>query len=263
MPPESRNTNSRTPASPAPRGRVDKASRLPAYAQLAQSLRQLIADESYSPGSRLPAEAALAKSFGVSAMTARQAVTVLVEEGLVERVHGSGTFVRRVQVAKSHFTLEALYEVLARPGDLEVKILKAGVERPQEQAREQLGLEPGTPTIVVERILLRREEPFVLQVAITRFDPKSPIVETMLDSGVLTGLLSDEGRSSFKKGELQLLPATLDEREAALLGEAPGAPIFKLEHLFFDFGDRPAAFGWFLISPRRMPLVSRVGVWDE
>ncbi|MDF1551742.1 MAG: GntR family transcriptional regulator [Deferrisomatales bacterium] len=242
---------------------MDKASHLPAYVQLAQTVRQSIADESYPSGSRLPSESALAKSFGVSVMTARQAVSVLAEEGLVERVQGSGTFVRRVQMARSHFTLEALYEVLARPEELEVKILKAGVEEPGHAVIEQLRVQPGTPTIVVERLLLHRGRPFVFQVAISRFDPRSPIVETMLDSAVLTGLLSDQGRSSFKKGELQLLPTALDAREANLLGEPPGAIVFRLEHLFFDFSDRPAAFGWLLISPRRMPLISRVGVWDE
>ena len=253
----------RESATSAPSGRVDRASYLPAYFQLAQSLRQRIADETYPPGSRLPSESALAKSFGVSAMTARQAVTVLAEDGLVERVQGSGTFVRRVQMAESCFTPEALYEVLADRVDLEVKIQRAAVEVPRREALEKLDLTPDMPTIVVERLLRYRLEPFVLQVAITRFDPKSPIVETMLDSAILTGFLSGEGRCSFKKGEIQLLPTVLEGSEAELLGELPGAAAFKLEHLFFDFADRPAAFGWFLISPRRMPMVSRVGVWNE
>jgi DNA-binding transcriptional regulator YhcF (GntR family) len=65
--------------------RIDKRSKLPAYAQLANILRASISQGEYPPGGRLPAEAALAKTHGVSTMTARQAVSVLEEEGLVRR----------------------------------------------------------------------------------------------------------------------------------------------------------------------------------
>jgi DNA-binding GntR family transcriptional regulator len=242
---------------------VDKQSHLPAYVQLAQILRRAISSGTYPSGSRLPAEAALARRYGVSAMTARQAVGVIVEEGLVRRVQGSGTFVQKLTVTASSFDLEVLRRVLADQENLKVRILKTSVERADEITSQALDVSSGHPLIYVERLLLHREKPFTLQVGYARFEPESPVVEMMLDTTVLTGLFLEGGPSGFKKGKLRLLPTSFTEREAQLLDDVPGGHAFRLEHVFYDADDQPAAYGWLLVSPENMPLTGRVGVWDE
>lgn len=56
-----------------------------------QRLRDLV--QHRDPGSRIPSERDLAASWGVARMTLRRAVDVLVTEGILERRHGSGTYV--------------------------------------------------------------------------------------------------------------------------------------------------------------------------
>lgn len=56
-----------------------------------QRLRELV--QARDPGARIPSERDLAASWGVARMTLRRAVDVLVTEGLLERRHGSGTYV--------------------------------------------------------------------------------------------------------------------------------------------------------------------------
>ena len=243
--------------------KIDKKSYLPAYVQLANILKQRISSGIYQPGNRMPAEASLAKHFGLSAMTARQAVGVLAEEGLVKRVQGSGTFVRRIGVATSHFGLDALRDVFMDKDHLDVRILKATVESAGGAACRALGVANGERLVVVERLILHQDQPFTIQVGYARFDPESPIVETMLDTKMLTGLFFESGPSCFMKGELRLLPAFFNQKEAELLNSVTGACAFKLEHIFYDFSDQPASFGWFTVSPEKMPLISKVGVWNE
>ncbi len=243
--------------------KLDKHSYVPAYAQLAQILRQRISGEIYTPGSRLPSETAIARSFKVSAMTVRQAVGVLVDEGLVERIQGRGTFVKRLDVATSHFGLDSLRNVLTDSDHVEVRILKATVEKARGRPQEALGLATDDPIVVVERVILHRAQPLTLQVGYAVFDPESPIVENMLDTEVLTDLLFQENRGSFMKGQLWLLPDSLSKREADLLGAEVGENAFRLEHIFYDFSGRPAAYGWFLVTPDKMPLSTKVGVWND
>lgn len=243
--------------------KVDKQSFVPAYAQLAAIIRRRISDGTYAPGSRLPSESATAKSFGVSAMTARQAVGVLVEEGLVNRVQGRGTFVNRLEVTTSNFGLDSLRKVFQQQEKLEVRIIKATIEAASTGLCEIFGLAPESSVVLVERVIYYEKAPFTYQVGYARFDPESPIVETMLDTDVLTGLFFEKGHSSFMKGELRLLPTTIDSREAEYLQAPEGENVFKLEHIFYDFNNTPSAFGWFIISPDKMPLTSRVGVWNE
>ena len=64
------------------------------YALLAQSLRHRILAGEWVPGVSLPSEQQLAQESQVALGTMRRALQVLVDEGLIERVHGRGTFVR-------------------------------------------------------------------------------------------------------------------------------------------------------------------------
>lgn len=64
------------------------------YGAIADNLRAEITSGRWAAGELLPAETALMGEYGVALGTIRQAISVLVEEGLVERRHGTGTFVR-------------------------------------------------------------------------------------------------------------------------------------------------------------------------
>jgi DNA-binding GntR family transcriptional regulator len=65
------------------------------YQQLADILRQRIADGTYAPGQKIPPLLDLQAEFSLSSMTVRRAVGVLAGEGLLVRVPGRGTFVAR------------------------------------------------------------------------------------------------------------------------------------------------------------------------
>lgn len=78
-------------ATRAPR-RIDRAGGAPPYAQVRDQLRQCIARGELD--GQLPSERAIADTYGVSYMTARRAVGALVDEGMLAREQGRGTFVR-------------------------------------------------------------------------------------------------------------------------------------------------------------------------
>ncbi len=74
-------------------GVADAAPGQSRYGWLASTLRGRITRGEWAPGSAIAAETQLAKVHGVALGTMRQAIAVLVSEGLLERVHGRGTFV--------------------------------------------------------------------------------------------------------------------------------------------------------------------------
>ncbi|MET9593337.1 GntR family transcriptional regulator [Streptomyces sp. NPDC006516] len=61
---------------------------------IADDLRHQIMTGSIKPGDRLPSEAGLAARYRVSTVTLRRALAVLQGEGLVEKIHGKGNYVR-------------------------------------------------------------------------------------------------------------------------------------------------------------------------
>ena len=64
------------------------------YSVLAEALRTHVLRGEWPPGMAIPAEQTLAAEHGVALGTMRRALELLVDEGLIERIHGRGTFVR-------------------------------------------------------------------------------------------------------------------------------------------------------------------------
>ena len=91
------------PAQAHSRARRPASLELPAprYHQVYVALRGWIADGTYPPGARLPAEPELCRAFGVSRITLRRAVGELVGQGELVRRQGSGTFVSEASAARS------------------------------------------------------------------------------------------------------------------------------------------------------------------
>ena len=72
---------------------VDHEGKTPVYLQIAAILRAAIERGDYPPGRPVPSESRLMQEHGVARLTARKAVRVLADEGLVEVVPGRGAFV--------------------------------------------------------------------------------------------------------------------------------------------------------------------------
>ena len=240
-----------------------KRGSLPVYTQLAYIIKEDIASGRLRPGLRIPSEANLAQEYNVSPMTVRQAVGVLVEEGLVERVHGSGTFVKKIEVGATTFELEALDKVLSNTETLKAKVFKSSIIRVQGSEGKLLELGQNSPVILVERLILNDDTPFCFQIAYLPFDPRSPVVESMLETTGLSDLFFSNQSCGYKKGTLKLLPATTNKQESELLEIQEGELVFRLEYCYYDFKDKPCAYGWFIIPTQQMPMISRVGVWNE
>lgn len=75
------------------------AASTPLWLQLKHALRDLITFE-LKPGDRIPSEAQLGDHYAVSRITVRQAITALVDEGVLHRQHGRGTFVLPARLAE-------------------------------------------------------------------------------------------------------------------------------------------------------------------
>lgn len=93
MPPEA------TDSKHAGRAHLDALDpRLPLHARLADVVRARVKSGEWTPQHPLPAETALADHYGVALGTMRRVLGALVDEGVLERRHGAGTYVRRAKL---------------------------------------------------------------------------------------------------------------------------------------------------------------------
>lgn len=139
---------------------IDRRKYAPAYAQLARILRQRIASGEFRPGDRLPSESELCSQYGVSPMTVRRSINLLVDQGLVETVQGLGTFARPVELGAATFDLEDLQAALSADR-VAVRVLEASIRSADERVARKLAVGVGQRVIFVRRQILQGEEPFL------------------------------------------------------------------------------------------------------
>jgi DNA-binding GntR family transcriptional regulator len=243
--------------------RIDKDRFEPAYAQLAAILRRQIAAGTYPPGAKIPSESSISRKYGLSVMTVRQAIGVLIAQGLIERVQGSGTFVKPVTLTGSRFDLGGMKEVFEDPERIRVKVLHIRLTRTDEKAARMLRQTIGDRIISIRRLLLRDSRPVMSHEGYIRYDPANPVVEAELSLGPLCDLFNGHGGGIAKKGELTVIPTVLNMEEARILDEPTGTPVFRLEYLVYDFDDIPFGWGWYTAAPRTLSLETRLGLWDD
>jgi GntR family transcriptional regulator len=146
-------------------GRLDEASSLPLYQQLQRTLRQAIETHVLGPDDALPAERDLAADFNVSRITVRKAIDGLVNEGMLVRRQGSGTFVC-ARVEKNFSKLTSFSEDMRARGrnPRSVWLRKSsGTVTPEEALT--LRSSPGTPVFRFHRIRFADDAPMALEYA--------------------------------------------------------------------------------------------------
>jgi GntR family transcriptional regulator len=241
---------------------IDRNSYEPAYAQLVRILMGQIAAGVFRPDDRLPSEAQLCARYGVSPMTVRRVVNILVDQGVVVAEQGRGTFVKPLELGTATFDLDRLQQLFRNEGESTVKLLEARIASAVERTARKLAIQNGDRTVFIRRLIFQGAEPVLLHREHVIYDPARPLVEAEMEVTAMHGLFSGGGGSDLKRGDLTIDATVLTEEEAALLRSEVRAPAFRLEHIFYDFDDRPVSWGWFICSGDRLRFTATIGIPD-
>jgi GntR family transcriptional regulator len=248
--------------STAAQHQIDRDAYEPAYLQLANSLRRQIAAGTFRPGDQLPSEAQLVQRYGVSPMTVRRSINLLADQGVVSTAQGRGTFVRGLELSTAYFDLQDLQALFGAGNEGAIKLLDVRVVSADERTARKLGQPVGAPTIYIRRLFSRDNEPVFYHRGYLVYDPARPIVEAEMDVTSLQGLFANVSNSLLKWGQLAIEATLLSAEEAELLCKPLPAAGFLLEHLFYDFDNRPLSWGWFIIPGDRLRFAATLGIKD-
>jgi GntR family transcriptional regulator len=216
---------------------VTKSSFVPRYFEIEQSLRARIAD--LGPDEPLPSDAMLVEEFGVSRMTARNAVQRLVHEGLVYRVPGRGTFVARAPTHRQVSKVLSFTEEMRRRGRApRSRLLDRTVREPTLAEAQDLQLGGRSKVVVVKRVRLAGEEAVALEEAVLPDSVADLVLAADLEHGSLHAALVGGGRVPTA-GRAMLTAETASAGEARLLDVASGAALLVERRLIFDARNRP------------------------
>ena len=139
---------------------------VPAYIRIHDAIKKEIDGGVWEIGQRLPSERDLADDYEVSRMTLRQAITLLVEEGILERRVGSGTYVASHRVQEKMRGTTSFTEIVRSQSKTPSSQLISYQRKPANETEiQQLQLKATDTVVRMERVRFADNVPLVFEVA--------------------------------------------------------------------------------------------------
>jgi len=222
---------------------INRLSKLPLYQQLYEILRGNIVRGDWPVGRMLPTEPELIGRYGVSRTTVRQVLDLLVNEGLIYRQQGRGTFVAEPTLEQGLVRITSFTEDMRQRGFLpETRVMFTGRLPAPVEVAEKLSIAPGEELVRIERLRLANHEPMSIE-------------ESFLVHALCPGILNHDYareplRETLEKDYgIRLVRArqviraiTASSGQARLLSVPPRAPLLFIERVYFSQHTRPVEF---------------------
>lgn len=222
---------------------IDRRLPTPAYLQLYRELQRAIEDGSLRAGQALPSERELARDLSLSRVTIRRAFEELERRGLVEKRHGSGTYIR------GHPLEQVLDRVLGFTDEARAlgfqpsaRLLEAGIVRADADVALALQVERETPVLQLVRLRSADGVPLAVQAAHLAPHVAGLSVAGLESNGSLYRSLAVQFGIRPARARQTVAARLPSVAECTLLRIARTVPLLDLERTTFDHDDRPFEF---------------------
>ncbi len=247
--------------------RIDRASGVPAYRQVADELRKRIRDGTYAADAQLPSERELSELYATSRVTIRQAVAELRSEGLIVAEHGRGLFVRpqrdvqrlgrsrlskaERQAGRGTFITDAAHRGFTPRVEVEIRY-----EAADDRTAQLLLLDRGADVVVRDRLMFADDRP--VQIAVSRLPGElvrgTTIEQENTGPGGIYARLDELGRAPTRFVETVGARMPRPE-EASALQLIGGTPVLLITRIAYDSNDRPVEFNDMVLAADHYELV--------
>lgn len=216
---------------------------LPVYHQIRRTIKHWILDKHYGTNDKIPTEHELASQFEVNRMTIRQALSSLVDEGLLIRKRREGTFVTTDEKLIQEMSLKHI----GMTNELLVPLIKSTT-----LSVEKTKVEPST--MVREKLELKKSDRHVIQIKRDRLVPEGfraftinylpyeigkQIHEKELMKKPLLKIMEDDLKVNFIEAFQTIEASFADDELAMHLGIQPGNPVLITERIMYAEKGRP------------------------
>src|SRR6266496_2348988 len=230
---------------------VDPSSDRAVFRQIADHLRAAIGRGRLAEGDQLPSEAQLMAHYGVARMTARNALRLLQDEGLITAEHGRGVYVRsrppvrrlasdrfahrHRKEGKAAFSIEAEQHGVSPAVDM----IKVSEAKPPAEVADRLKIGDDDQVVVRSRRYLLDARPVETAISYIPADlaKGTPITDPNPGPGGIYARLEEQGHTLERFTE-EVSARMPTPQEVRLLAMVPGVPVFRLMRTAYDIDGR-------------------------
>jgi GntR family transcriptional regulator len=213
----------------------------PLYRQIKSLILQALEVGEWRPGQVIPSEQELAARFNVSQGTVRKAIDEMAAENLLVRKQGKGTYVASHNDPRQMYRFLRLVPEegnLTHPKSVPIDCWRA---KAGQEAARLLAIDPGTPIIILRRVLKFEQKPIVADEIYLPEDVFQGLDLEMLQSwnSSLYSLFETRFGLRMIRAQERIRAVAADRDAAALLQVEEGTPLLSVERVTFTYDDKP------------------------
>lgn len=196
---------------------LDRNSFEPLYYQLKEIISEKVKNGEYPIDSLIPSESEFCKIYNISRITVRKAILDLVQEGILYRGKGLGTFVTKpVKIAKlkgvQGFT-ELMLKLNQRPS---AKVLDVKVKKATAHISDKLGISSDERVVAIKRLRSSDDEPLFIEFLYLPYLRVEGLEKEDLEKSIY-GILKEKYGIKITRAVETFEPIVLDEFESKML----------------------------------------------
>ncbi|MFD1425871.1 GntR family transcriptional regulator [Kroppenstedtia sanguinis] len=219
----------------------ERTGELPLYQQIYEWIKLKIDSEIWKPGTQLPPEPILSKDLGVSRQTLRQALQLLINEGLLYRQQGKGTFVQNTRSQYELTILTSFSEQMKAKGkhpSSQLIDIQSNIQ-PDHKLQVQLGLSPHNRVLKMVRLRLADEMPMSLETVYMDENLCPKLAQQDLARESLYHLVENVYQHPISYGNISLEVTQVNPEEADWLQIDSTSSVLHMECINYSYNSRP------------------------
>lgn len=213
----------------------------PVYKRIQSAIRDRIEASELKPGDPVASERELARTHGVSLMTARHALADLEREGIVERRRGAGTFVASPKI---HFNKLMSYteQMSSRGLNPRSRVLAINIIEHKPEIAARLRLASTSRMVKIERLRESSKDPLALETCYLPATEFSGLVHAPLRRTSLFATLSHDYGVELAYADEEVDATQAEAKVAELLNLAPGTAILRIRQVIYTTNGKPIIY---------------------
>lgn len=226
----------------------------PLYIATCNDIRSEIQSGILPYGQKLPSERVLSEQYNIDRKTLRKAVSLLIDEGLLVRMQGKGTYITQHHISYKIETLDSLTNTMAGSGVTpSTRILFKEKRKAGPKYSRLLRVSPGTDILRLVRLRSGDGEPFAIQDTYVLFDLIPGLDQVDFEMYSLYSLMQKQGLHVRRIDETFSF-IRLTDPEAGILRLENGSIAFVAEDITYVADNRIVEYTKSIINNNKLAV---------
>ncbi len=213
----------------------------PVYIKIVEDLKNKINNGLLKPGDVIFSETALCKEYGVSRMTVRKGLAILINEGYIYSIPGKGNFVRKPEHDKYTLYYDEMTNSINQVDN--TKLLEVNIIMPDDRLAGELQITKNKNIIMIRRIFYTDGEPVAYDVKYLIYHKGMPIVEKEIEQATFPEMISNGTALFALKKELSVFAQVPTDEIKRHLNIYNQLAILVVEQKLFNSENKPIGLG--------------------